>query len=699
MSADRPTPPVAPRQPFELLNHGETRIDPYYWLRDDDRANPAVLDYLEAENAYTQATLAPHRALQESLYQDLVARLKPDDANVPVLDGGYWYYARYAATKEYAIHARRKGTLDAPEEIVLDENLEAAKHEFYEVGDIVVSDDGRLVAFTEDVRGRGEFRLRVREISSGKSVLFPRIEHLDESLAFAADNQTLFFVRREDETLRPHQVYRLRVDQPLTPPSLVYEETDSAFYLSIARTRDERYVQIDLDSTLTSEVRLIDAQLPEATPIPVLAREAGHEYAIETAGEQIYLLSNLDAPNFALYRVDLANADRRDQWHRVVPERDDVLLAGFAVFDHSIVLEESREGIGRLRLLPRGDDDSPSLEDSHLVATDEPAYVASIDDNPDPASATLRYRYSSPATPDTIFELDFDSGERRQLKQAFAGANFDSQRYEVRRLSIEARDGAKVPVTLLHLRGVQPDGTHPLYLDAYGAYGMDSEPDFSLRLLPLVDRGFVYAIGHIRGGQERGREWYEQGRTQRKLNTFYDFIDVADALVEAGWSAKDGLVGSGRSAGGLLIGAVANFAPERFAALVAGVPFVDVITTMLDESIPLTTFEYDEWGDPRIAEDYAYMRRYSPYDGVRAQAYPAMLVTAGLWDPAVQYWEPAKWVARLRATKTDERPLLLYTDMEAGHRGSAARYQRLRDYAMEYAFLLGTLGLAPSASD
>ncbi|MEM9383837.1 MAG: S9 family peptidase [Pseudomonadota bacterium] len=692
-----PKPPIAPAQPYELFAHGETRVDPYYWLRDDARSNPQVLDYLRAENAYTEASLAPHAALREALYQDLFSRLKPDDATVPVFDSGYWYYARYEAGREYAVHARRKGTLEAREEILLDENVEAASHEFYEVGAIAVSDNGRLLAYTQDTRARGEYDLHVREIATGKSVLVPRIEQLEADLAWAADNQTLFFVRREEETLRPHRVFRIRLDQPVTPPALVYEEPDSTFYLTIGRTRDERYLQIDLTSTLTTEVRLLDAHTPDGTPVPLLPRQAGHEYVVETAGDAVYLLSNGDAPNFRLYRTDVVNADKRQNWELLVPEREEVLLTDFAVFDHAVVLGETESGIGRLRVLPRGEDDVPRLDTGYLIAASEPAYVASIDDNPDPSSSSLRYSYSSLATPETIFELDLLSGERRVLKQDYAGPTFDRERYAVERFTVTARDDAQVPVTLLRRRDMEPDGSQPLYLTGYGAYGIDSEPDFALRMLPLVDRGFVFAIAHIRGGQELGRAWYEHGRMQHKLNTFTDFIDVAQALVEQGWSAPDGLVGSGRSAGGLLIGAVANMAPKRFRALIAGVPFVDVLTTMLDESIPLTTFEYDEWGNPNEPGDYAYMRQYSPYDRVSDQAYPAMLVTSGLQDPAVQYWEPAKWVARLRTTKTDTHPLLLYTDMEAGHRGSAARYQRLRDYALEYAFLIGVVGLGSPA--
>ncbi len=692
MTADL-SPPRADRQPYELLAHQETRVDPYYWLRDDERKDPRVLDYLRAENAYTEASLAEHANLREQLYQDLVSRLKADDQSVPVFDTGYWYYARYEAGKEYAIHARRQGTMEAPEEILLDENAEAGGHEFYEVGDLAVSDDGRLLAYTQDTQARGEYELRVREIATGKSVLVPRIDHLESDLAWAADNQTLFFVRREEETLRPHRVYRIRLDQPLSPPALVYEETDSTFYLTIGRTRDERYLQIDLTSTLTTEVRLLDAQIPDGAPVTVLPRQTGHEYSVETAGDTLFVLSNWEAPNFHLFRTDVMDAEHRESWQLLVPERKDVLLAAFAVFDRALVLEETSAGIGRLRVLPRDEQDAPSLKTGYLVDAREPAYVAAIDDNPEQASPTLRYTYSSLATPDTTLELNFSSRKTHQLKQEFAGPTFDSERYAVERFTITARDGAEVPVTLLRRRDTKADGSHPLYLSGYGAYGIDSEPDFALRMLPLVDRGFVYAIAHIRGGQELGREWYEQGRMQHKLNTFHDFIDVAEGLVKLGWAAPDGLVGSGRSAGGLLIGAVANMAPERFRALIAGVPFVDVLTTMLDESIPLTTFEYDEWGNPNHADDYAYMRRYSPYDRVSAQDYPAMLVTSGLQDPAVQYWEPAKWVARLRTLKTDQQPLLLYTDMEAGHSGSAARYQRLRDYALEYAFLIGVLGL------
>lgn len=688
-------PPVAPRHPVELRAHGETRVDPYYWLRDDDRQDPQVLSHLQAENAWTQAVLAPVQSLREALYQDLVSRLAPDDSSVPVLDRGYWYYARYEADREYAIHARRHRTMDAPEEILLDENERAAGQDFYELGDLAVSDDAQLLAWTEDTRSRGDFRIHVRHIASGEELGLPRIDDTSGDLAWAADNRTLFYITREPETLRPWRVWRLRVDRPREAAVLVYEEPDSAFYMMLSRTRDERWVQIDLASTLTTEVRLLDAQQPTATPTPFLTREEGHEYSVETAGDTVYVLSNWQAPDYRLFRAVLGDAEDRRRWELLVPERPDVLLADFAVFDTALVLEEMAEGISRLRVLPRGVQDRPSLDapDAWVIETDAPASVAAIDDNPSQHSTTLRYRWSSLAMPDTVMEIDLTTRVRRALKRDFAGPGFDPAQYMVERLQVRARDGTNVPVTLLRRHDMRPDGTHPLYLNGYGAYGIVNEPGFTMRALPLVDRGFVYAIAHVRGGQEKGRRWYDQGRTARKQNSFTDYIDVADALVEQGWSAPDGLVGSGRSAGGLLIAAVANMRPDRFAALVAGVPFVDVLTSMLDETIPLTTFEYDEWGDPRRREDYERMRAWSPYDQVREQAYPPMLVTAGLWDPAVQYWEPAKWVARLRTVSRGGAPLLLYTDMEAGHRGSAARFERLRDFAMEYAFLIGIVGL------
>jgi oligopeptidase B len=689
---DATRPPVAEQRPFELQAHGQTRIDPYYWLRDDDRADPGVLAYLQAENAWTEAQLSDSEALRRELFDELKSRLKPDDASVPVFDRGYWYYLRYEAGREYAVHARRQGSLDAPEQIVLDENAQARGHQFYDVGAISVSDDGRLLAYTEDTRSRGEYTLRVKDLDTGRELAVPRIDDASGEVAWAADNLTLFYVQQEAETLRPYRVMRFRLDRPMEPPRPVFEETDSTFYCSIGRTRDERYLQIDLSSTLTTEVRLMDAELPTSTPTPFLPRESGHEYSLETSGDTVFVLSNWNAPNFRLFEASIIDGEDKATWRERIGERDDVLLSDVAVFDDFLVLEENITGISRLRVLARNAQADAGA--GYLVDADEPAYVAAIDDNPDPTSRTLRYSYSSLKTPDTLFELDMETGERRQLKQDFAGPGFDADAYEVRRLSIDARDGEQIPVTLLHRRGTKPDGTHPTYLLGYGAYGIIYDPDFVSRHLSLVDRGFVFALAHLRGGQEKGRRWYDDGRLLNKLNTFNDFIDVADALVAQGWSAPDKLVGSGRSAGGLLIGAVANMRPDRFAALIAGVPFVDVITTMLDESIPLTTFEYDEWGDPRQRQFYDYMLAYSPYDQVSAQDYPHMLVTAGLWDPAVQYWEPAKWVAKLRQMKTDDNRLLLYTDMKAGHRGSAARFERLNDYALEYAFILETLGLA-----
>jgi oligopeptidase B len=681
------TPPVAAVIPYEMVEHGRVRTDDYYWLRDDERSDPKVLAYLEAENAWYRACMARLEPLVEELYRELVARVDPVDASVPVRLGNYEYYERFHPGGEHPVFARRALAPGAPEEILLD-GAEAAKGSaFYDVWSWDVSEDGRYFAWSEDRTGREQFTIRIRDTATGE-ILPDAIPNASPSIAFANDNRTLFYISL-DGALRPYRVYRHVLGTDPAEDVLVYEEKDNRFDLSLRKSRSRRYIMLELVSTLSTETRLVDADRPESGAVPFLPREPDHRYEVDPGSDgQVWILSNWEAPNYRLLRAPVDGSADKSRWVEVLPERADVFLEGLAVFRDYIAIEEVHEGNLRIRILPL------QGGDGYYIPSEEPAYTMVIDDNPSTESEWVRFVHSSMATPATTWEYNMRTRERRFLRQEFAGTGFDQRELVTTRATARARDGTGIPVTLLYRRGLEPDGTHPLYLLGYGAYGSTYFPEFAQEYLSLVSRGVVVAIAHVRGGQELGRRWYEGGRRFNKKNTFTDFIDAAEWLVKAGWAAPGRVAGSGRSAGGLLIGAVANFAPETFAALVAGVPFVDVITTMMDESIPLTSMEWDEWGDPRKREDYEYMLSYSPYDQIRPQEYPHMLVTAGLWDARVQYWEPAKWVAKLRASKQGNNRLLFYTDMSAGHAGAAARFRALRETAEEYAFVLDALGAA-----
>ncbi|GJM07918.1 MAG: oligopeptidase B [Lysobacteraceae bacterium] len=678
-------PPVASKRPHPITTHGHTRIDNYYWLRDDQRKDPDVLAYLEAENAWTEHVLAPTAELQQTLFEELKARMPGDDVSVPVELDGYEYYRRLEKDKEQAIYARRKVGSEA-EQVLLDENVLGADHDYYKVGDYAISGDDQWLAWTEDTVSRHEYTLKLRALDgSGKTQTV--IERVSPNLAWGGDHLTLFYVRLQQETLIPHQVWRHRIGTCVDDDVLVYEEADPSYYLSLHPARDRKHLLITLSSTLTSEIRILDKHNIEGEFEPLIPRQSGHEYDIEIQGDDVLIRSNQDAVNFALWRAPLNKATDRSSWQEVLPHRDEVLLHDVGVYGRFIVTAEVERGNLNLRVL------QPSGQQA-LIDSDEPAYAMAMQYTPDSRIETLRYSYASLTTPHTVFDLELASGEKTQRKRAFAGDDFQSSGYRTHRVSVSARDGTEVLATLLCQADARPDGCHPIFILGYGAYGLWYEPEFRRDVFSLVDRGFVFAIAHIRGGEEMGRHWYEQGRLLNKLNTFHDFIDVAKGLVEIGWGDASKVVGSGRSAGGLLIGAVANMAADTFAALTTGVPFVDVVTTMLDETIPLTTFEYDEWGNPNDPSFYDYMLAYSPYDQVKPQRYPHMYVATGLWDSQVQYWEPAKWVARLRDQKTGNHQLLLFTDMSAGHGGGSGRYQRLEDTAREYAFVLSVIGVA-----
>ena len=674
-------PPVAAKHPHTLKKHGDVRVDNYYWLRDDERQKPEVLDYLKAENAYTEAMLKPTQPLREQLYQEMVARIPQQDESVPYVKNGYRYQTRYEPGKEYGIYSRTKvGEKEAS--LMLDSNQRAEGHEFYALGALEVSRNNRWLAVAEDLLSRRQYQIQFLDLESGNWA-GDTLENTSGNLVWANDSKTVFYVRKHPKTLLPYQVYRHVLGTDPTKDQLVYEEKDDSFYVSLYATTSEDFIVIALSSTTSGEARLIDVNVPTQTPRLFLPRQVDHEYSLDHYRGRFYVRSNKDGKNFGLYETKESPVDR---WKAVIAPTPDVLLESYALFKEWLVLEERSQGLTRLRQV------NWQSGEQKEIAFDDPAYVTWLAYNPEPDTSQLRYGYSSMTTPSSTYELDMDSDKRTLLKQQ-AVAGFKADKYASERLWVTARDGVKVPVSLVYRKDLfkkdSPDlQRNALLVYGYGSYGASMDPDFSTARLSLLDRGFVYAIAHIRGGEELGRGWYEDGKLLKKQNSFHDFIDVTEALVAQGYGAKDQVYAMGGSAGGLLMGAVINQAPQLYRGVVAQVPFVDVVTTMLDESIPLTTGEYDEWGNPNQKRYYDYMKAYSPYDQIKAQAYPNLLVTTGLHDSQVQYWEPAKWVAKLRELKTDDNLLLLSTDMDAGHGGKSGRFKAYEDIALEFAFIL-----------
>ncbi|AEO40937.1 protease II [Xanthomonas euvesicatoria pv. citrumelo F1] len=679
-----PSPPDVAKHPHVVkAPFGATRNDDYYWLRDDKREDKAVLAYLDAENAYTDKVMAPLKPLEEALYTEIVGRIKQDDASVPYRERGYWYYTRFETGKDYPIQARRKGSMEAPEQILLDVNQMAQGKGYFSVGDAAVSQDNRILAWADDAVGRRQYTIRFKNLDTGE--LYPdTVEGVSANVVWADDNKTLFYVENDPETLLTVRVKKHVLGTPSKDDVLVYEEKDDSFYMGIGRTRDDKYITIAVESTVSSETRYALAAKPDTFTV-LAKRERDVEYHAEHFDGRWVIRTNADdARNFKLVTAP-TDATTRTQWTDWVAHDDNVYIEDFELFDGFTAIEERSGGLERVRLLVR--------DGSHeYVKTDEPAYSMGLSVNAEPDTVWLRYSYTSLTTPATTYELNTQTGERRLLKQQPV-IGYDASKYVTERVWVTARDGVKVPVSLVYKKGFKKDGSAALFQYAYGSYGMSMDPAFNLPAISLLDRGVVYAIAHIRGGQEMGRQWYDDGKLLHKQNTFNDFIDVTRGLVALGYAAKDRVAASGGSAGGLLMGAVANMAPQDYRVMVAQVPFVDVVTTMLDASIPLTTNEYDEWGNPETQDDYQYMLSYSPYDNVRKQAYPALFVGTGLWDSQVQYWEPAKWVAKLRDDNTGTQPIVFRTNMEAGHGGKSGRFRRYRELAESYAFVLDQLGV------
>ncbi len=679
---DMPQPPVAKRVPHLLESHGHERIDDYFWMRERD--NPDVIAYLEAENAYLEERLAHTKPLQEKLFEEIKGRIKEDDSSAPYRYKDFWYYTRFEEGKAYPLYCRKRGSLDAPEEQLLDVNRLADGHEFCQVSGVRMSEDQRLAVYGADFVGRRFYTLRILDTATGAE-LEDVIPDVTGNAVWANDNKTIFYAKQDPVTLRSHRIYRHVLGTLTGDDVLVYEEPDETFNCGVYKTKSREYIVIASHQTLSDEARYLPADDPTAAPIVFRARERGHEFDLDHLNGYFYIRTNDHAKNFRLTRVPESRATTGD-WEEVVPHRADTLLEGFELFRDHLVLSDRREGLARLRVIPW--DGSPA----HEVDFGEQVYEAGIGMNPEADTTTLRYGYTSMTTPNSVYDYDLVAREKRLIKQEAVLGGFRPEDYVAERLWATARDGVRVPISIVYRRDLKRDGTAPLLLYGYGSYGISSSPGFSSPRLSLLDRGFAYAIAHVRGGEDLGRAWYEDGRQKKKMNTFTDFIDCAEHLVAQRYTSPQQLYATGGSAGGLLMGAVLNLRPDLFHGIVTRVPFVDVLTTMLDDSIPLTTGEYDEWGDPNREDFYQYILAYSPYDNVEPKAYPNVLVTTGLHDSQVQYWEPAKWVAKLRAMKTDNNVLLLKTNMNAGHGGASGRYEQYRETALNYAFLLDLAG-------
>lgn len=679
-----PPPMVKPaaKKPYALSIHGHDRVDNYFWMRERDTAE--VLDYLKAENRRTREAMAPVADLEHALYQEIRSRIKENDASVPVLDSGYLYYVRYQTGQEYPLHARRRGTMEAPEQIILDENDVARGKEYCEVGDLQVSSDQRLLAYAVDTHGRRIYDIHFRDLATGHT-LKDSIKAVTADFVWAEDNKTLFYVRQDPETLRAYQVYRHEVGSG-RPAELVYEEPDTTYNVAVDGSKTHKFLFIKIEKRDSTEYRYLDARDPGGKWQTFLPRSLNHEYFLGDGGDRFYILTNWKAKNFRVMQAPY-ETHAREKWTEVIAHDPGVLIEGIDVNEKFLVLSERSKGLTQLRVWSREDSKL-----SRLLHFDEPAYEVALRPLPEYGGTTIRFEYESLVQPSTIYDENFLTGQRT-LRKRQEVRGYNQNLYETRRIWAMAPDKTLVPITIVKRKDVQLNGRNPMLLYGYGSYGLSLDLYFRSSVVSLLDRGFVYAIAHIRGGSELGRDWYEHGRLKHKMNTFTDFIASTETLIKEGYTSPEHLHIKGESAGGLLMGAVINMRPDLFKSAVAGVPFVDVLTTMLDEDLPLTTGEYNEWGDPRIRTDFEYMRQYSPYDNVERKAYPHLLVTTGYHDSQVQYWEPAKWVAKLRELKTDDHLLLLYTELEAGHGGASGRFEALKILAKEYAFILMLEGI------
>lgn len=669
-------PPKANKIPHVMTDHGDSRTDNYYWLRDDARKDKQVIDYLKAENAYTESVMAAGKTLENTLYNEMVERMAQNDASVPYDYNGYTYQTIYQEGKDFPIYQRKPIGSDGEWEILVDGNERAKGHEFYQLGDLAISPDNKRIAIAEDKEGRRNYTVAYKDLTD-KTWQENVLTNISANLVWANDSQTLFYVDKDPQTLLPYQIYRHQYGSDRKQDVKIFEENDDRFYTWMEKSKSEDYILVTIASSTTSEYRLIDANAPEKPMVVFSPRQEGREYYIDHFKGEFYIRSNHESELYGLYKTASIDAP----WQTVIAPQPEVDLESFELFNRWLVLEERKQGLVSLRQI-----DWKTGQSTNIIF-DDPVYMAWLSVNPQADSEELRFGYTSMTTPSSTYQWNMQTKEKQLLKQQEV-KGFKHDLYESERIWVKAQDGVEVPVSLVYRKDLFKKGENPILIYGYGSYGSSIDPSFSSVRLSLLDRGFVYAIVHVRGGGELGKRWYNQGKMEHKVNSFTDFIDATKYLINQGYGAPKHVYAMGGSAGGLLMGAVINMAPELYRGVVAQVPFVDVLTTMLDASIPLTTGEYEEWGDPADKDVYFRLKSYSPYDNVEAKAYPHLLVTTGLHDSQVQYWEPAKWVAKLRELKTDNNLLLLETDMSAGHGGKSGRFNRLRDTAREYAFIL-----------
>jgi len=678
-------PPVAKKVPHELTMHGDTRIDNYYWL--NNREDQDVLDYLKAENNYTKVMMKHTEDFQNQLFEEMKARIKEDDTSVPYKLNGYWYITKFETNKDYPIYLRRKENLQAVDEILFDCNTMAKPHAYFKLGGVSISTDNTMAAFSTDIVSRRQYTIKVKNLVTG-DVYEDEIKNTTGSITWANDNKTLFYAKRDEVTLRSYKIYKHVLGTDEKDDVEVYHEKDDTFNTFIYKTKSKKFLVIGSSSTLTSEYRIVNADTPNKDFKIFNKRSKNLEYSIAHFNDNFYIITNADkSNNFKICKTPESKTEKA-YWTDLIPHRNDVLIEDIEIFKDYLVVNERENGLNNIRII------SWNGNEDYYLPFDNETYNAYLGNNPDFESDTLRYGYNGLTNPSSIIDYNFKTKTKViQKEQEVLGGTFKKENYESKRIWAIASDGVKIPISIVYKKGIKLDGKNPLLQYAYGSYGSTIDPSFSSIRLSLLDRGFIYAISHVRGGEYLGRDWYENGKLLTKKNTFTDFIDCSKHLISEGYTSNNQLYAYGGSAGGLLMGVIINMNPELYNGIIAAVPFVDVVTTMLDESIPLTTGEYDEWGNPNDAQFYKYMKSYSPYDNVKAKAYPNMLVTTGLHDSQVQYWEPAKWIAKLRELNTDNNKLLLQTDMDAGHGGASGRFESLKEVALEYAFLLDLEGI------
>jgi oligopeptidase B len=682
--AHNPVPPMAKKVTTELTMHGDTRVDNYFWMNQRDSND--VLEYLNAENSYAAEIMKGTEKFQDALFEEIKGRMKQQDESVPYFESGYFYYSRFETGKEYPVYCRKKATLDAPEEILLDVNNMAKGYGYFNVRGLAISTDNKILAYGVDTVSRRRYTIYFKNLETGE-LLDSKIANTAGAAVWANDNKTVFYTVKDTVTLRSNKIFsHSLLDKTAENDALVFEEKDETFAVSVYKSKSKNFIFVTSTSTLSSEYRFLDASNPSGKLSVLQPRERGLEYSVEHFGDKFFITTNLEATNFRLMETPVSKTDKKN-WKEVIAHRMDVLLEGIEIFINHLVVFERSKALNQTRVI------NLTTKDEHYLDFGEEVYTLMGAQNPEFETPMLRFAYTSLTTPFSTYDYNMDTKEKTLLKRTEVLGGYSPDNYETKRLWAKATDGTDIPMSVVYRKGTKADGSNPALIYAYGSYGNSTDAYFSYSRISLLDRGFVYAIAHVRGGQEMGRQWYDDGKLLKKMNTFTDFIACSQFLVDEKYTSPDKLFAQGGSAGGLLMGVIANLRPDLYKGIIAQVPFVDVVTTMLDSSIPLTTAEYDEWGNPNIEEYYQYMKSYSPYDQVKTQNYPNMLVTTGYHDSQVQYFEPAKWVAKLREMKTDNNTILFKTDMESGHGGASGRFKPIKDVSFQYAFMFKLLGI------